>query len=301
VGERPPRVTRPSAARLWTRRLVALGVLFGTLALGVWVARASLDVVGDEPAPPPTTRPAAPKPPEPLRIVFPEGFTREQMAQRIAAVNVIAKRKRKIMPRLSPRAYRVVTARLAPPRGFAEARGRTLEGFLFPATYEFVRRTTSRQLVGRQLEAFRRNWRKLDLAHARSRNLTAYDILIIASMVEREVRVPRERPLVAAVIYNRLRAGMPLGIDATLRYGLKIPPTEPIRQSQLEDPTPYNTRLHTGLPPTPIGNPGLAALRAAARPASVDFLFFVRNEDCRTHFFTADEDEFFARVAGRRC
>ena len=300
MGQRRPRVTRPSAARLWARRLVALGVLVVMLVLGVWVARASLDVVDDEPAPP-TTRAAAPKPPKPLRIIFPEGFTREQMAQRIGAVNRIAKRKRKITPRLSPRAYRVVTARLPPPRGFSEARGRTLEGFLFPATYEFVRKTTSRQLVGRQLEAFRRNWRKLDLAHARSRNLTAYDVLIIASMVEREVRVPRERPLVAAVIYNRLRAGMPLGIDATLRYGLKIPPTEAIRQSQLEDPTPYNTRIHAGLPPTPIGNPGLAALRAAARPAAVDFLFFVRNEDCKTHFFTADEDEFFARVAGPRC
>jgi uncharacterized YceG family protein len=300
VGERRPYV-RPSRARLWVRRGVALGVLVATLAVGVLIARASLDAVRDESPPPTTTRAATPKRPKPLRIVFPEGFTREQMAARIAAVNKIAKQKRNVTPRLSPRAYRVVTARHAPPRGFAEARGRTLEGFLFPATYEFDRRTTSRQLVERQLEAFRRNWTKLNLAHARSRNLTPYDVLIIASMVEREVQVPRERRLVAAVIYNRLRARMPLGIDATLRYGLKIPPTQAIRQSQLDHPTPYNTRIHSGLPPTPIGNPGLASLRAAARPADVDYLFFVRNEDCRSHFFTASEAEFYERVAGPRC
>jgi UPF0755 protein len=294
-------VSRPSPARIWVRRLAALGVLAAALAVGVWVASAALDGAVDDPVPATTRRAAPPKPPKPLRIVFPEGFTRLEMAKRIAAVNAIAKRKRKITPRLSPRAYRLVAARHRPPRGFPEARGRTLEGFLFPATYEFDRRTTSRQLVERQLEAFRRNWAKLDLAYARSKNLTPYDVLIIASMVEKEVSVPRERALVAAVVYNRLKARMPLGIDATLRYGLGIPPTEPIRQSQLENPTPYNTRIHAGLPPTPIGNPGLAALRAAARPARVDYLFFVRNADCRTHFFTADEQEFLARVAAPRC
>jgi uncharacterized YceG family protein len=292
---------KPSRARLWVRRGVGLGVLGATLVVGVLIARASLDSAGNDPPATTTTRAAVPARPKPLRIVFPEGFTREQMAQRIAAVNTIAKRKRKVTPRLSPRAYRVVTAQHAPPRGFREARGRTLEGFLFPATYEFDRRTTSRQLAERQLEAFRRNWAKLDLGYARSKNLTPYDVLIIASMVEREVQVPRERRLVAAVIYNRLRARMPLGIDATLRYGLKIPPTQAIRQSQLDHPTPYNTRIHSGLPPTPIGNPGLASLRAAARPADVDYLFFVRNEDCRSHFFTASEAEFYARVAAPRC
>jgi uncharacterized YceG family protein len=228
-----------------------------------------------------------------LRIIFPEGFTRAEMAERIGAVNEIAEERRGVEPRLRPRVYLRDTERVRGlPRSFQNADAPHLEGFLFPATYDFTRRTTSRQLVDLQLEAFGRNWRQVNMRYARSRKLTPYDVLIIASMVEEEVQVPRERRLVAAVIYNRLRAGMPLGIDSTIRYGLGIPPTEAIRASQLESDSPYNTRRFTGLPPTPITNPGLASLQAAARPARVDYLFFIRKPDCRSHFFTASEEEF---------
>ena len=113
--------------------------------------------------------------------------------------------------------------------------------------------------------------------------------------------VPRERALVAGVIYNRLRLGMALGIDATIRYGLGVPNTESLRESHLKDPTPYNSRLYPGLPPTPISNPGLAAIQAAAHPADTDYLFFVRKADCKSHFFTASEDEFYAALSGPRC
>jgi UPF0755 protein len=122
--------------------------------------------------------------------------------------------------------------------------------------------------------------------------LTSYDVLIIASMIEKEVQVPKERALVAAVIYNRLKAGLPLGLDATVRYGLDIPPTEPIHESELNSDSPYNTRKFPGLTPTPIGNPGLASLQAAAHPAKVDYLYFIRKPDCKSHFFTASEEEF---------
>ena len=167
-----------------------------------------------------------------------------------------------------------------------------LEGFLFPATYDFTEDTTSKELVGDQLDAFDRNWSQIDLKYAKSKNLTEYDVLTIASMIEKEVQVPKERPLVAAVIYNRLHLDMPLGIDATIRYGLNIPPTQAILQSQLETPSPYNTRCCPGIPPTPIGNPGLASMQAAAHPAKVDYLYFVRKADCKSHFFTASLDEF---------
>ena len=111
-------------------------------------------------------------------------------------------------------------------------------------------------------------------------------------MIEKEVIAPEERPLVAAVIYNRLHDGMPLGIDATTRYGFNVPPTQPLLDSQLNSLNPYNTRKVPGLPPTPIANPGLASMQAAAHPAKVDYLFFVRKPDKVHHFFTNSQSEF---------
>jgi UPF0755 protein len=167
-----------------------------------------------------------------------------------------------------------------------------LEGFLFPATYELDSGSTVRELVTQQLDAFRQNIAKVDLGYAKSKNLSAYDVLKIASMVDREVQVPKERPLVAAVIYNRLRRGEPLAIDATTRYELRNY-DEQLTQSELMAPSPYNTRINAGLPPTPIGNPGLAAIKAAAQPAKVNYRFFVvKPGTCGEHTFTADEAEF---------
>lgn len=243
---------------------------------------------------------AASQGPVVLRIVFPEGFTRKQMAERVEAVREIARATRGVTPRLTAGGYLAASARLRPPAGFPEAKGS--EGFLFPATYAFFSDETAERFLRRQLEAFRRAWAKVDLRYARSRNLTPYDVLIIASLIEREVVVPRERRLVAAVIYNRLRARMPLGIDASLRYGLDIPPTRPITKRDLASDSPYNTRRRLGLPPTPIANPGLAAMQAAAHPAPVPYLYFLRKPDCRSHFFTASAAEFLSYPReGLRC
>jgi UPF0755 protein len=281
---RPP--TRTPKAVVYRRRLIAVGVLAAAV-LVAWFAVASVGG-NDKPKPPPATVLAKPKP---FRVVFPEGFTRKQMAARVTAVAGIARRERGKRVRIKARTYLAATARLRQEPGFGR-RALPLEGFLFPATYDFTVRTTSAQLVAAQLQAFRRNWAKVDLGYASSKNLTPYDVLIIASMVEKETLSPDERQLVAAVIYNRLHAKMALGIDATLRYGLDIPPTESIRESQLANPTPYNTRLHPGLPPTPIASPGLASLQAAAHPAKVDYLYFVRKPDKKHHFFTASFSEF---------
>ena len=271
------------------RRGIAVGFVLGLVALLVGSALAVLG--GGEKAAPPAPVPVAPKP---LRIIFPEGFTRDQMAERIGEVNEIAREKRNVQTRLSPERYLTLTngSSRAPREFLTQGRPPHLEGFLFPATYEFTKRTTTRQLVNHQLTAFRKSWAGVNMRYARSKRLTAYDVLIIASMIEKEVVAPEERPLVSAVIYNRLKAGMTLGIDATLRYGLDIPPTESIRQSQLDSDNPYNTRKLAGLPPTPIANPGLASLQAAAHPAKVDYLFFVRKPDKVHHFFTASEAEF---------
>ena len=278
--------------------MLALAVVLVVLAFGAWLGALALGAVreSEPPPPPPTTAP--PPPPKPLRIIFPEGFTIREMAQRIAAVNEIAREKRKVKPKLRAAQYVKLTRRSRLPGDFAgDRKPRTLEGFLFPATYEFLPKTTTRQLVNKQLVAFNRAWEKVDFEYAESKKLTPYDVLIIASMVEKETLAPDERPLVAAVIYNRLKAGMTLGIDATLRYGLNIPATESIRQSHLDSDNPYNTRKLPGLPPTPIANPGLASIQAAAHPAKVDYLFFARKPDRVHHFFTADEDEFLRYLA----
>ena len=262
------------------RWVVAIGLVVLVLA----------GCMGDEP-------PAAPVQTTPqleiLRIIFPEGFTRREMADRVDAVRKIAIDKRGVTPRLTKTGYLEATGAAVPPAEFRKDwKLSSIEGFLFPATYEFTKLTSSGKLVRDQLVAFRRSWRKVNLRYARSKNLTPYDVLIIASMVEKETVIARERPLVAAVIYNRLRNRMPLGIDATIRYGRDVPGTEPLKQSYIESDSPYNTRRRLGLPPTPIANPGLASMKAAANPAKVDHLYFVRIGNSNRHFFTASEAEF---------
>jgi UPF0755 protein len=279
---------KPTREQLIARRALAIGALLLVIGVIAWGAFALFGAGSGSDG---TTAAVLPPPPKPLRIVFPEGFTRRDMAARITAVDKIAKRKRGVTPKLSARAYLAATQRPRRIEGFG-AKRYPLEGFLFPATYDFLPSTTSKQLAGKQLAAFDRNWGQLDLSYAKSKNLTPYDVLIIASMVERETLAPDERRLVAAVIYNRLHAGMPLGIDATIRYALNVPGTQSLRESQLQNPTPYNTRLHVGLPPTPIGNPGLASMQAAAHPAKVDYLYFVRKPDKVHHFFTASYAAF---------
>ncbi len=178
------------------------------------------------------------------------------------------------------------------PRDYGARRAASLEGFLFPATYELKPGQSVRELVDRQLQAFRRELSAVDLRFARSKNLTVYDVLTIASMIDREVQVPGERRLVASVIYNRLSQGIPLGIDATIRFATGNW-TEPLKQSELAIDSPYNTRETQGLPPGPIGNPGLAAIKAAARPASTDFLYYVvKPGACGEHSFSATDAEF---------
>ena len=319
MGERqgviPPRQGRPpeqpDRRKVARRRVVALFVLLLLLGGLGWLAVAAIGGGNDKASLPPTTssstliyrtvtRTTATGTVEtviamtkPFHIVFPEGFTRDQMADRVAAVAKIARRERHARTRLAKRTYlRATRAPHVPLCFHAGAKVPSIEGFLFPATYEFFKQTTSAELVANQLDAFCENWQRLNLGYARSKHLTPYDVLIIASMVEKETLSPDERQLVSAVIYNRLHARMPLGIDATLRYGLNIPPTESIHESQLQSDSPYNTRKQLGLPPTPIANPGLASMQAAAHPARVNYLYFVRKPDKKHHFFTASYKAF---------
>ncbi|HET6690268.1 MAG TPA: endolytic transglycosylase MltG [Miltoncostaeaceae bacterium] len=173
----------------------------------------------------------------------------------------------------------------------------SLEGFLFPATYEITDDTTPAQLVGDQLDAYEANTSQVNYAYAKSKNLTEYDVLILASMIEREVAVARERPIVAGVMYNRLKAGMRLDIDATVQFALGEWKPE-LSASDLAIGSPYNTRRFTGLPPGPICNPGLDSIRAAARPAKVPYVYYVaRNDGSGRHFFATTPEQFDRDVA----
>jgi len=279
------------------RRVLAGLVAVALVAVGAFAASAWIAGGDDEAAPrPPTT--TGPPPLAQLKIIFPEGFTVRDMADRVSAVRQIAIDKRGVTPRLARAAsLRAVKDGLPPPRFRKDAKRGSLEGFLFPASYDFTQDSSARELVSDQLTAFRERFGEVDLRYARSKNLTPYDVLIIASMIEKETAVPRERRLVAAVIYNRLRNRMPLGIDATIRYGLDIPGTESLTKEALRSDSPYNTRLRPGLPPTPIANPGLASIRAAANPArNVDYLYYVRKPKSLAHYFTADESDFLLKV-----
>jgi cell division protein YceG involved in septum cleavage len=171
------------------------------------------------------------------------------------------------------------------------------EGFLFPDTFELEKGAPAADLVQLQLKDFKRRVAAVDMGYARSKNLTTRDVVTIASMVEREAQLESERPLIAAVIYNRLRAGMPLGIDATVRFATGNY-DRPLTESELAVDSPYNTRVNTGLPPGPIGSPGLASIEAAAHPAKVDYLFYVvKPGTCGEHSFSSSEAQFEEDVA----
>jgi uncharacterized YceG family protein len=233
---------------------------------------------------------AAPAADMQLKIIFPEGWTVRMMADQVSAVRQIAIHKRHVTPALTGTKYAAVASTVSRPSGFP--RGRSIEGFLFPAGYLFEPSTTPLELVRMQLAAFESNWSEVALGTRKP-----YDVLRVASMVEREAVVPAERKLISAVIWNRLAKGMPLGIDATLRYGLGIQGTRPITAEDLKNQTPYNTSIHKGLPPTAIGNPGLPSMQAAAHPADVDYLYYVRKPDKKHHYFTNNEQDFCAKAA----
>jgi UPF0755 protein len=223
-------------------------------------------------------------------VLVPEGDTRRQIAARAHAAGLtgsyLAASKRSVL--LDPAHYG------APPGT------PNLEGFLFPATYDLYRDNLASRLVHEQLIAFTERFGDDDIRRAHELHVTPYKLLIVASMVEREAQLPGDRSSVAAVIYNRLRLGMPLGVDATIRYALDDY-TRPLTAAQLALDSPYNTRTHHGLPPTPISNPGLASIDAAAHPAHVGYLYYVAGADgCGEQVFSDSFAQFEQDAAAYR-
>ena len=159
----------------------------------------------------------------------------------------------------------------------------TLEGYLFPDTYAFPLGTTARQAVREMVYSFERRWRPDWDSSLAELKINRNDLVTMASIVEKEARVPEERPVIAAVYYNRLRRGMLLQADPTIQYALRHHVGR-VLYKDLAIESPYNTYVHKGLPPGPVASPGVASLAAAASPANVPYLYFVATADGHHEF-----------------
>jgi len=271
---------RGSGSSLYLRRrLMALGGVVGVILVVVVLVVALGSSGSPEPQPQPAAVPT-------LDVTIPEGFSRNQIADvaKESGVGGNYKADSKKSKDINLKKYGA---------GGAE----TLEGFLFPDTYALNEGDGAKDLVSLQLDNFKTKIKDVDMKFAESKNLNTYDVLKIASMIEREIMVPEERRLAAAVIYNRLAIGQALGIDSTIRFE-DGNYNKQLTAERLATDSPFNTRIRTGLPPTPIGNPGLASIKAAANPAKSDVRFFVvKPGTCGEHTFTDNEEEFFAAEA----
>jgi UPF0755 protein len=179
---------------------------------------------------------------------------------------------------------------VVPKIGGTEQAVTSLEGLLFPDTYNLMTGDGPTELIGAQLAAFDKKTSSLPWDNAQTLGLTPYQVLIVASILEKEATTDADRATVAAVIYNRLKKKMTLGLDTTVQYAVNKW-TQPLTADDLKVDSPYNTRVKKGLPPTPISNPGVASIKAALQPPAVDYLYFIADKDGKMHF-TVTYDEF---------
>jgi len=183
---------------------------------------------------------------------------------------------------------------------------KNLEGYLFPDTYEFSPEMTPAELIETMVSRFRSVWKPDWTDRARSLNFTPRQIVTTASIIETEAKLADERPLVASVIYNRLRKDIPLAVDSSVIYASKLDGKwrydGKVYLSDIQRRSPYNTRIYTGLPPGPVASPGESSLRAALNPATSDYLYYVRNPDRNdgAHNFYRNGAEFESGVQALR-
>jgi UPF0755 protein len=212
--------------------------------------------------------------PEEIFITIPEGFTVQKTAAKLDKDGLI-----------KGKAYleAVNTGKFDYPFLKDRPAGANLEGFLFPDTYLVPKNATATQLVSLQLKQFGINWNSTRKAAADERKLNVFQIVTLASLIEREARFDDDRPKVASVIYNRLKIGMYLQIDATVLYA-KGAWQERVTLDDRKVESPYNTYLHPGLPPGPIASPGLKAIDAALHPAQTEYIFYLSDPQGHNHY-----------------
>jgi len=213
-------------------------------------------------------------------VTIPEGFTVAQIAQALENLNLVEKNG--FLQKTSSQA-------LINALGLSQLAGPTLEGYLFPDTYHLFRDMDPDEVIQMMVHQFRKVFGP-EFAHAASElGISERDVVILASIIEKETSLPQEKPLISAVFHNRLRKKIPLQSDPTVIYGIKNFNGN-LTKEDLMRSTPYNTYLIAGLPPAPICNPGKDSLLAAVHPAPVSFLYFVSRND-GSHYFSSDIEE----------
>ncbi|HEX8473675.1 MAG TPA: endolytic transglycosylase MltG [Pyrinomonadaceae bacterium] len=181
-----------------------------------------------------------------------------------------------------------------------------LEGYLFPDTYSFPPDTTPARMIDTMVKRFRKVWEEYVVKTASAKNKSAREVVTVASLIETEAKLKQERPLISSVIYNRIKIGMPLGIDSSVIYASKLAGKwkndGKVYQSDLDRQSPYNTRKVRGLPPGPIASPGASSLEAALKPADSDYIYYVREpaRDDGAHNFYENESDFQRGVQALR-
>lgn len=221
-----------------------------------------------------------------IEITIPEGYTIDQIAALLAEKKLADSNK-----------FLSLAARMAPAEYGVDRPGvkYRMEGFLFPDTYRLNRGASEEDILAMMASQFRRQFTPEMQEKARNTGMSVYDLIILASLVEREARLAHERPMVARVFLNRIKIGMPLQSCASIQYILGYVKEElTIADTQL--PSPYNTYIHPGLPPGPVASSGLASIRAVLEPAAGDWLFFVVDGKTGGHRFTRTLEEHEAAI-----
>ena len=213
-------------------------------------------------------------------VTIPEGYTLSQVARLLEGLNLVEKKG--LLQKASSPAF--INA-----LGLSQLAGPTLEGFLFPDTYHLFREMDPEEVIQTMVYQFKKVFGP-DLAHRASElGFSEREAVILASIIEKETPLPEEKPLISAVFHNRLKKKIPLQSDPTVIYGIKNFNGN-LTKEDLMRPTPYNTYLMVGLPPTPICNPGKESLLAAVHPAPVPYLYFVSKND-GSHYFSSEIEE----------
>lgn len=222
-------------------------------------------------------------------VPIPEGFTGKQIAARFAKRAGVSEEEMLSLITTGAPQYAANHPYLA------NAYNGSLEGYLFPATYRIKKGTKPAQIIEMMLTSFDEQTAGLDLSEAKARGLDLAQVVTLASIIEREVRLKDEYPLVASVIYNRIAAHMRLQLDSTVFYfvpeGQKT-----LSSADLHNDNPYNTYVHWGLPPGPLSNPGMTSLQAAAHPAKTKYYYYVLTGKDGSQTFTTNYKDFLAAV-----